>query len=158
MIDKFLAKYDEFNKHNLTQHLDDADTIALFRLFCEQLGPKATPAPQPVQTQAQATSTRRPGRGSRNRVATDKQVNLIRSLQGKGHLDKGIDFDELSVASASALIDKGIQAQKAAKNKAPQPQPAPQPVPAEEDEEKGAFTGSYNHQSSGHESQAHFWE
>ena len=162
MIDKFLEKYGEFNQHDNTQHLSDSDKIALFRIFCNVLGPKPATTPQPQIQAATSTSTRRPGRNSRNRAATDKQVTLIRSLQSKGHLDNSVDLDELSVASASSLIDKGIQAQKAAKvaKSNPAPQPTPQPIPADEveDEEQGSFTGSYNHQSSGHESKGHFWE
>ncbi|MHA2135846.1 MAG: hypothetical protein ACW99J_18470 [Candidatus Thorarchaeota archaeon] len=144
MIDKFIEKYREFDSHEDLTDLSSEARIALFGVFLQALQLEKPSVPQPQSQPAPASSGNR--RISKpNRAATSKQKGFIRTLIRQGKLDDDVDVSNLTVATASALIDQGVKSQ-------PKPAAVPEPEP------EGEFTGSYAHSSGGVTSSAHFWE
>ncbi len=130
MIEKFINKYKEFADHEDIEDLDDNAKIALFSTYLRHFSPN-----HPSGAKQAPSKITKP-----NRPATIKQKDLIRKFVRQGKLDQ-VDFDGMTVAEASTVIDEGVNAE---------------PVKAVEPE--GEFTGSYNQASGSSVSSGNFWD
>lgn len=141
--EKFVQKFNEFASNEELNDLSMDAKVNLFKAYLDTI----KPTPQPsgagnvadVAKSSNQTRIRKP-----NRPATDKQIGFLKKLVREGKLDE-VDFDDLTVGEASALIEKGVKSK-------------PKPKPEPEEEPEGEFTGSYHHSSGSVASTQSFWD